>query len=61
MTSGLPDYYTVPRPHGRTWNPYDLFTVDDAIAASLVADGRRSRWFAARNAVMERGCGLRYI
>jgi CubicO group peptidase (beta-lactamase class C family) len=38
MTSGLPDYYTVPRKHGRTWSPYDQFTVDDAIAASLAAD-----------------------
>jgi CubicO group peptidase (beta-lactamase class C family) len=27
MTSGLPDYYTVPRQNGRTWSPYDQFTV----------------------------------
>jgi CubicO group peptidase (beta-lactamase class C family) len=38
MTSGIPDYYTVPRKGGRTWSPYDQFTVDDAIAASLAAD-----------------------
>ena len=38
MTSGLPDYYTVPRKHGRTWDPADRFTVDDAIEASLAVD-----------------------
>lgn len=37
MTSGLPDYFTVPRKNGRTWSPYDQFTVDDAIEASLAA------------------------
>lgn len=30
MSSGLPDYYTLPRPGGRTWD-LDHFTVDDAI------------------------------
>ncbi|HZF66663.1 MAG TPA: serine hydrolase [Gemmatirosa sp.] len=48
MTSGLPDYYTVPRKNGRTWSPYDQFTVDDAIEASLAADTLRyapgTRW-----------------
>jgi CubicO group peptidase (beta-lactamase class C family) len=43
MTSGLPDYYTVPRKNGRTWSPYDQFTVDDAIAASLAADTLKFR------------------
>jgi CubicO group peptidase (beta-lactamase class C family) len=43
MTSGLPDYYTVPRGNGRTWSPYDQFTVDDAIAASLAADTLKFR------------------
>jgi CubicO group peptidase (beta-lactamase class C family) len=43
MTSGLPDYYTVPRKHGRTWSPYDQFTVDDALGASLAADTLKFR------------------
>jgi CubicO group peptidase (beta-lactamase class C family) len=43
MTSGLPDYYTVPRRNGRTWSPYDQFTVDDAIEASLAADTLKFR------------------
>jgi CubicO group peptidase (beta-lactamase class C family) len=34
MTSGLPEYYTLPRPGGRTWD-LDYFTTDDAIAAVL--------------------------
>lgn len=36
MTSGLPEYYRQPRPHGRTWER-DVFTVDDAIAATFAA------------------------
>jgi CubicO group peptidase (beta-lactamase class C family) len=43
MTSGLPDYYTRPRKNGRTWSPYDQFTVDDAIEASLAADTLKFR------------------
>jgi CubicO group peptidase (beta-lactamase class C family) len=34
MTSGLPEYYTLQRPGGRTWDT-DYFTVDDAIATVL--------------------------
>jgi CubicO group peptidase (beta-lactamase class C family) len=34
MTSGLPEYYTLPRPGGRTWD-LDHFTVGDAIRAVL--------------------------
>jgi CubicO group peptidase (beta-lactamase class C family) len=34
MTSGLPEYYTLPRPGGRTWDR-DYFTVDDAISTVL--------------------------
>jgi CubicO group peptidase (beta-lactamase class C family) len=34
MTSGLPEYYTLPRPDGRDWEE-DYFTVQDAIAATL--------------------------
>jgi CubicO group peptidase (beta-lactamase class C family) len=36
MTSGLPEYYRQPRPGGRTWDR-DVFTVDDAIAATFAA------------------------
>jgi CubicO group peptidase (beta-lactamase class C family) len=36
MTSGLPEYYTLPRPGGRTWD-VDQFTVDDAIRATFAA------------------------
>jgi CubicO group peptidase (beta-lactamase class C family) len=34
MTSGLPEYHTLPRPGGRTWH-LDHFTVDDAIRATF--------------------------
>lgn len=34
MTSGLKEYYRLPRPEGRTWDR-DYFTVQDAIAVSL--------------------------
>lgn len=34
MTSGLPEYYTLPRPGGRNWDT-DYFTNADAIAAVL--------------------------
>ena len=34
MTSGLKEYYRLPRPGGRTWDR-DPFTVQEAIAASL--------------------------
>jgi CubicO group peptidase (beta-lactamase class C family) len=34
MTSGLKEYYRLPRPGGRNWER-DYFTVEDAIAASL--------------------------
>lgn len=34
MTSGLPEYYTLPRAGGRTWD-LDHFTVDDAIKTVL--------------------------
>ena len=34
MTSGLPEYYTLPRPGGRSWDR-DHFTLDDAIKAVL--------------------------
>lgn len=34
MTSGIPEYYRQPRPGGRSWDR-DVFTIDDAIAASL--------------------------
>ncbi len=34
MTSGLPEYYNLPRPGGRSWDS-DYFTVQDAIAAVL--------------------------
>jgi CubicO group peptidase (beta-lactamase class C family) len=34
MTSGLKEYYRLPRPRGRSWE-LDYFTVQDAIAASL--------------------------
>ena len=34
MTSGLPEYYTLSRPGGRTWNA-DYFTVEDAIGAVM--------------------------
>jgi CubicO group peptidase (beta-lactamase class C family) len=36
MTSGLPEYYRQPRPGGRTWDR-DVFTLDDAIAATFAA------------------------
>lgn len=38
MTSGLPEYYTVARGGGRSWDPYDQFTVADAIRAVLSVD-----------------------
>lgn len=38
MTSGLREYYEVPRPGGQFWSTFDYFTIDDAIAASLSAD-----------------------
>jgi CubicO group peptidase (beta-lactamase class C family) len=34
MTSGLPEYYTLPRPGGRSWD-LDHFTVEDAIKTVL--------------------------
>ena len=37
MTSGIPEYYQLERPGGRSWGG-DYFTVADAIAASLAQD-----------------------
>ena len=34
MTSGLPEYYTLPRPGGRSWD-LDYFTVNDALGATF--------------------------
>ena len=34
MTSGLPEYYTLPRPGGKSWET-DYFTTDDAIRVVL--------------------------
>ncbi len=38
MTSGLPEYYTLPSPRGG-WASEDGFTVDDAVAAVFAAGG----------------------
>ncbi len=35
MTSGIPEYHTLPHKNGLNWNLYDYFTVDTAIAVSL--------------------------
>ena len=35
MTSGIPEYYSLPRKNGLHWTLYDYFTVDTAIAVSL--------------------------
>jgi CubicO group peptidase (beta-lactamase class C family) len=40
MTSGLPEYYTLERPGGRSWGD-DFFTNDDAIAATLAQPSLR--------------------
>ncbi|MEL6370049.1 MAG: serine hydrolase domain-containing protein [Pseudomonadota bacterium] len=41
MTSGLTEYYDVPRSSGQPWVTFDYFNVDEAIAASLSADKLR--------------------
>ncbi|MGA9295055.1 MAG: hypothetical protein WBV81_20875 [Ignavibacteriaceae bacterium] len=35
MTSGIPEYFDMPRKSGMNWNPYFYFTIDTAIQASL--------------------------
>jgi len=35
MTSGLKEYYRLPRPSGLSWSPYEYFTIDTAIQVSL--------------------------
>lgn len=35
MTSGIPEYFNLPRKSGLAWNPYYYFTIDTAIEASL--------------------------
>ena len=35
MTSGIPEYHSLPHSNGLNWNLYDYFTVDMAIAVSL--------------------------
>ena len=37
-TSGIIDYYKLPRPGGRSWNTFNYFDNDDCIAASLGQD-----------------------
>jgi CubicO group peptidase (beta-lactamase class C family) len=37
-TSGIIDYYKLPRPGGRSWNTFNYFENDDCIAASLGQD-----------------------
>jgi CubicO group peptidase (beta-lactamase class C family) len=37
-TSGIIDYYKLPRPGGRSWNTFNYFDNDDCIAASLARD-----------------------
>lgn len=37
-TSGIPDYYKLPRGGGRSWVTFDYFTIDDCIRTSLGPD-----------------------
>jgi CubicO group peptidase (beta-lactamase class C family) len=37
-TTGIIDYYKLPRPGGRSWNTFNYFDNDDCIAASLARD-----------------------
>ena len=37
-TSGLTDYYHIPRTNGEPWSPFHYFTVDEAIERSLSVD-----------------------
>jgi CubicO group peptidase (beta-lactamase class C family) len=37
-TSGIPDYYKLPRGGGRSWVTFDYFTIDDCIHSSLGPD-----------------------
>ncbi|MEM1321089.1 MAG: serine hydrolase domain-containing protein [Bacteroidota bacterium] len=42
-TSGLTDYYRVPRPSGKSWITFNYFDIDECIATSLAQDSLQFR------------------
>lgn len=70
MTSGLPEYFTIQRKHGRSWGMNDVFTVDDAIEATISVDTLLfepgTRWaysnvnYMLLTRIVERVSGMRF-